>query len=1275
MNLRCFRWYLLLVLAFLAGVRVAPAQQLPAEEQATQLLDAARRAYNERNFPFAADRFKQFLQQYGNHAEAHSARLGWGVALLESPQPQYRAAIDPLRPAAESAEFSERGLANFYLGTAYRALGHAALLQASLKPNEAPQHINTANGEFEQALKAFEIAATAFKTRVMLPLAAEEDLPADYEWSTRSQLDAVEMQLRLGKTKEATASLEKLLAEKELVRSKYRQLAQYYRGYEQYSSGDSLAAAKTLSQLAPFENPTYGPHARYMLGRAHHQLGDTAEAGLHYEAILTAYDEELKQAKLVAGNGELFKNEPQERARLLLVAQSPPPDYVARSWFFAGVLLYEQEKFADALERFTQFADRYKLSPLLKEAVLRKGMAQVRLRMNTEALATLAPLQDDPLLSDQARWWLGRANVGLALENPAAAQNRLNNAVSHFKTGADRANQRAPQDPAAKLRRQDMLLEAGDAHQRNKQFNEAVGMFQQVLNEQPEAERGETALQRLATALNLAGKYAESDTACEKFAAAYPKSPLLPAVLFRHEENALAVAETAFKNPQLANREAALKTAYGEVAKRAEKLIAAYPEAAEIPYAYHALGLAQYRTGDFERAAATLQQVPAPDRSDDLATVSYLLADCLLRLAPETADDALAAGELLEQAGEVVKLLDGFIATVAPPNTPPTHPSLPDALVKLGDAHLRMALVIEDEQERNQTLQLARQSYEKVMQQFGQHPAAAIATYERARCMLAQNDRGGAMNEYRRFLGDPLRNSPVAPMAILRMATLLRMEKRPQDAVDPLNQTRQRHEAALLADPARAAWAPLLQYHQALCLKEANKLPEAQALFENLVQRFPKSLEGSDAAWRVQQCRREQLLARLEPARITLARPDAPAAEIATASAIVSAAMTEMAQIVGLLEKHAATLEAGSEPQLATLHEAAWGYRLLAQHEIALAREKLREAGRKERQNALNKSTPAGKTPLQAAAPAVPVADVPLQEAEVKARALYNAIIEQGGESRLVPIAKLQLAEVLVLREEFEPASSLLQDALGGEIADDLVAQLKVRLAACLLAQEDGDGAFDEVEELAKDEKNPVYAEARFLAGEALLVQEKFAEAVEQLKLFRDHGPLQNIAGVSDRALMRLGAAYERLEQFDPARSAYETLWGRFPQSPFRLEARYAQGVCLQRMNQHDAAVNTYNEVVRHTTGETAARAQYNIGATRAAQQRWAEAAAAYQLCAFTYDSPELCSQALVEAAAALEQLKQIPDAANLLAMVGKDYPNSKAAPLAAERLLKLPSQ
>jgi len=42
--------------------------------------------------------------------------------------------------------------------------------------------------------------------------------------------------------------------------------------------------------------------------------------------------------------------------------------------------------------------------------------------------------------------------------------------------------------------------------------------------------------------------------------------------------------------------------------------------------------------------------------------VPYLLADCLMRLAPVKADDALAAGRMEEQLKAAVEMLDGFAA-------------------------------------------------------------------------------------------------------------------------------------------------------------------------------------------------------------------------------------------------------------------------------------------------------------------------------------------------------------------------------------------------------------------------------------------------------------------------------------------------------------------------------------------------------------------------------------------------------------------------------------
>src|SRR5207253_2336211 len=71
---------------------------------------------------------------------------------------------------------------------------------------------------------------------------------------------------------------------------------------------------------------------------------------------------------------------------------------------------------------------------------------------------------------------------------------------------------------------------------------------------------------------------------------------------------------------------------------------------------------------------------------------------------------------------------------------------------------------------------------------------------------------------------------PVAPLALLELATLLRGQNKAAEAADILNQCRQQHEANLQKDPARSAWVALLQYHQGVALREAGKRPEARAV-------------------------------------------------------------------------------------------------------------------------------------------------------------------------------------------------------------------------------------------------------------------------------------------------------------------------------------------------------------------------------------------------------------------------------------------------------------
>src|SRR5439155_22708288 len=162
------------------------------------------------------------------------------------------------------------------------------------------------------------------------------------------------------------------------------------------------------------------------------------------------------------------------------------------------------------------------------------------------------------------------------------------------------------------------------------QANDAAASYKQSLGEKLLPSRDEEILQRLATALHLAGDYAGSDQVCLQFQKTYPQSTLMPAVLFRQAENAHFLALAAEK----ANNKAECDKYTDEAARRYQIVVEKYPEFQYAGLARYGWAMTLYRKGILEKTKEILQVSPVTERTGDLSIATYLLADCLMRLAP-----------------------------------------------------------------------------------------------------------------------------------------------------------------------------------------------------------------------------------------------------------------------------------------------------------------------------------------------------------------------------------------------------------------------------------------------------------------------------------------------------------------------------------------------------------------------------------------------------------------------------------------------------------------
>jgi TolA-binding protein len=202
----------------------------------------------------------------------------------------------------------------------------------------------------------------------------------------------------------------------------------------------------------------------------------------------------------------------------------------------------------------------------------------------------------------------------------------------------------------------------------------------------------------------------------------------MPAVLFRGAENAYFTLQGVEKNTGLSPQDKAKELAkwQDEAAKRYQIIVDKYPEFSQVQLARFAVGMITYNKGDLDKAKETLSLIPQAERVGELAVVPYIVADCAMRLAPQKVDDALAAGKLEELLKEAVDNLENYA------NSQPNSPQAPDALLKLGMCHQRLATLVAVPAERAKVLQNARGTYDKLLQQFGNHATAPQAIMERA---------------------------------------------------------------------------------------------------------------------------------------------------------------------------------------------------------------------------------------------------------------------------------------------------------------------------------------------------------------------------------------------------------------------------------------------------------------------------------------------------------------------------------------------------------------
>lgn len=305
-----------------------------------------------------------------------------------------------------------------------------------------------------------------------------------------------------------------------------------------------------------------------------------------------------------------------------------------------------------------------------------------------------------------------------------------------------------------------------------------------------------------------------------------------------------------------------------------------------------------------------------------------------------------------------------------------------------------------------------------------------------------------------------------------------------------------------------------------------------------------------------------------------------------------------------------------------------------------------------------------------------------LGEAE-QATEVFADLARQHTSSPLAAEARFSVGEAQYAAKDYSDAANSYYQAerqaqqlaaekvITPEQAKELGERAAHKLGWTYFRQDDFDKAEKSFAYQLRAYPNGAFAgDARFMQGESLFKQGKFADALPLLKA------VDNVTNPEFQALAVLHAAQAatQVEKFDDALTLLKDYRQRFPEATTHREATYEEGWALQNLGKLDEALTRYEQVIEEDGGdnsEVAAKSRFMIGEIYFEKKDHAQAIIQFFLVAKGYGYPKWQANAYYEAARCFEVLKKTEQALTNYREVLR-YEDSDKRPLAEERIKAL---
>jgi TolA-binding protein len=280
----------------------------------------------------------------------------------------------------------------------------------------------------------------------------------------------------------------------------------------------------------------------------------------------------------------------------------------------------------------------------------------------------------------------------------------------------------------------------------------------------------------------------------------------------------------------------------------------------------------------------------------------------------------------------------------------------------------------------------------------------------------------------------------------------------------------------------------------------------------------------------------------------------------------------------------------------------------------------------------------------------------------------YRRIVSQYPDGATATLARTELAELLYDDKSYSQAAAMLWPVVNAGKADaKVLAAAGYRLGWCYQKLGDFDKAADcfrnFVSSFPHDEMAPsALLQCALADADAGRDEEAQKELAAMLQQYPEHKD-------APVAMLKLADVQAAQNDFAGSLKTAQSFLAKYPSHALSYRAHFCIGWALENQKKYDPARAAYQQVIAASNGETAARAQFQIGETFLAEQRFEEAIPAFLAVEDVYAYPKWSARALLEAGRTFEQLKQMDQARAQYNQLTIKYKDAPEAELAAGRL------